>query len=184
MIKFIFSVIGFIIGFILKGIFENWQTLQLTFFNITIIDVAQLLITIMIGCYITYYISNKISTEQKRKEIILNQTEEFAQSIREIYKTTCEYIAKPTNEKARIILAKFKNASFFIDAIEKKLTKKILKHHITNCQFQFLSLKASITDVPFMAKDSKFCDKDIANINEIYKRLYFAVDEFKFKIYT
>lgn len=178
--------VGCVIGFICNGVFINWHILQNTFYNeIKATDIAQLVITVFFGLYITNYINTKTSNNQKQKDIIINQTDQLLSLIKTIYKKTCDYMHNPEAQKEQEILHKFKNANIVLDQIINKL--KIKKFNLSSsgeCLSLYFKFKEHVTDSPFKSNKPAFDEYRVEKIYDSYVKLFCTLDNIKFSIYS
>jgi hypothetical protein len=176
---------GLLVGFILTGTLKVWSIVCNTFYDIKITDIAQLLVTAIIGIYVAYYINIRTGNEQKQKEIILELVEEFAESIKKIHTDMNDYIKAPKQEKAQNILRLFKTSSIFLSILLKKTDIKPFKGKCkNNCKELFYDFKACVTEVPFNTTKPNFSYSAEAETHQSYSNLVGEIYNLKLNIYS
>jgi len=158
----LFLIIGFIC-FLSGALWAKWATVEPTFFQIKITDIAQVIFPLVIAILITYFLNKLMSSTIHQREIMVKLLEQIEDKIRCIFENGNAYISNhqtstPTPQKLaeeRKIRGFIKHASselsIFFDVFNKydfvnKRDKDLL---INRMKSNFLNIKIALTDLPF-----------------------------------
>jgi len=184
LISFIFLLIGFFIGVIIS----KWNYLKDIFYEIKLIEIIELLSSIIITLIVGYFITNKINLLSKRNDIIHNLFIKYQESFTEIYNEFNDYIKQPNEYKFNILLSSFKKSSVILNMIINAKKNKIcnldqFEEDINKIKKKFREYKILITDDPMGQYSEKFSSDKINRISIIYQELMFLTFDIMIKLH-
>ena len=145
--KLIFFTLGFL-SFYIIAVIPKWEKISTNFFDIRLIEIVQVLTTLFIAIFITYFINKQINNELRKKEILNTLFEKSHILLKDILTLSLTYINNPEEESEQKIKLLFQEVSKLISII-KKADNNLNKSNSSNLRKYFLSFKKSITDTPF-----------------------------------
>lgn len=178
--NFLIVVVGFLsffLGTLLGCLFPSWCRGKSSFFDIKLIEIIQLCVTILIAITVSYFISGKIGRDLKKRDIIDDLILKIQTNLGETLSLGYDYINKPEKVKERKVIINFKNLSMLLGIMSdvKKLDSKLLDYD-ESFHGGFLKFKETITDTPFGQKKPTYSsdrvDKIQEKFNVLSKRLY------------
>ncbi len=184
MFKNILIILMFLFGIVVGTVMPNWISVKAKFYDIRLIELIQLFITIIVAVFITYLISTRISYNIKKKEMHYDFISKFQDLLTDIIQNGYNYIDKPDNQKERIIKRLFKDANIRV-GIMININNADKKFCIDASFYsEFVKLKETLTDTPFGQKLPKYSEDKIKHIEDQYGLLMNKIYECKLKLYS
>ena len=181
---------GILIGIIIERVFsQNLINRPQEFYNARLFEILQLISTIVIAVFVTYYIKISTSHALKQKEILYELLSNFQNQLNDIVKLGYDYVNSHSLEEQRRIIIMFKNLSILLGIISEAKKPKNVLPIIDDRSFHlsFIKLKKSITDKPFSKHstlNSENSEKMITQIQQSYSRLLSVLYKCKLNLYS
>lgn len=175
------------IGFLLACCILKWFEIKAFFFHITITDILEIFVTIIIVAIVTNILSNKINMALRKRDFILEIFNKFQNELIEIFTFGTKYMNEPIKDIEKKIVSKFKDASISLNLIHDILDSKNIKcKRFTYEIFRsdFSCLKVTLTDSPFGEKDAKYSKEKIDKFEKLYKKIIKNLFECKIDLYS
>lgn len=182
----ILLVLGVLMGIPVGVIITNWPTTSTTFFEIRLVQIIQLVLTVLLAVFIAYIVQSSVRKDLRRLEMISEVINTFQNMINEIFNLGDSYIRKPNREKQREILGALKKAgnklSVIKDMKEHTAGRKFIKYegHLTK---DFWAFKRALTESPFGAKHPKYKPEDYRKFQSKYMLLSGRLHKTMFTLY-
>ena len=176
----------FIIGVISACLYLKWGVIKPHFFEFTILDLLQLVLSVIIAFFLTIFVGNHLSNRQSQKSILHDQINTLEKKISQILEVSTKYMKSPTENGAREALALFKEARakyYFIKAFSSK--HHICKDTIFDTEFEkgVIHLRSILTSKQFLTETPSYDEKTIRKFLEKYESILNKLTEYKLKIY-
>lgn len=175
-----------LIGILFGVLISKWATIRCTFYDIKITDVLHILVTIIIAFFVTYLISDKLNNNVGKRELLLGLFDKLQANIQSIFDNGIDYMRTPQEQKARSILATFKNTNNLLDFIKKICNSKKFDNSIFDNTLieDIRNLKAILTESRFLTENPKYDEDTIKSFNEIHDKIVLKIYNSKINIYT
>jgi hypothetical protein len=179
------GILIFVVGVLSGCILTSWGWISQLFFQVKLIEVIQLFVTILIAIIVGYFITGGIARGLKKRDVISDLISKIQNNLSVTLSLSYEYIKTPDSEKERRVLINFKNLSMLIGIATdvSKIDNALLDHHKA-LHNDFLRFKEAVTDTPFGQKEPNYSSKRTDSVQEgfnaISKRLY----EYKISLYS
>ncbi|NKE71858.1 hypothetical protein [Candidatus Manganitrophus noduliformans] len=180
-IAFVFLMMGIAIG----SAISYWNLINSSFFQVRMLEIVQLTVTVSIAVFVTYFINSKINHEIKKKEMLNDLISRFQNHLTDVVDLGYDYMENPNKEKERSIIRKFKNLGVLLSIIKdiKTSEDESLKYDET-LYLDYIKLKGSITDTPFGQKGPKYSEEAKRKVEDHYCSLLNRLYECKLKLYS
>lgn len=157
------------------------------FYDITLLQIIDLLVKIILGISVAFLISKKVNYLLRKKELMISCVSEYEKQIVLPYDLFLSLSIKPSSAKQRDVLAAFRRASNALEVF-RELTVDIsepqLKSMAKDCYTDFLRLKTAITDTPAgLTKDVHPGDVKIQNVEKAFGEAKKGILKCKLQIY-
>lgn len=172
----IYLLVGLLAGGIITVSITKWSFLKDDFFKIKLIEILQIITTLSIALFITFFIGTKINYDIKKKEIFVGLLERFKKDLSEVFSLINEYIniekddMMQTRGEEKKILVKFTELSCTLAIIVDPRYKDLIKEQEYLLK-AFIQFKAVVTDNPFGSQKTKFLKGKDSVISEKYRYL-------------
>jgi hypothetical protein len=179
------SLLAFSLGTLFGCVFTSWCRIKDSFFDIRLLEIIQLSITILIAIIVSYFISGKIGRDLKKRETINDLISKIQGSLNEVLSCGYEYIGKPERAIGRKIIIIFKNLSMLMSIISeiRKLDSKTLNYDET-LHMEFVKFKEAITDTPFGQKNASYSSDRIDKIQDKFNLLSKMLFDCKIRLFS
>lgn len=180
------ALIFLIIGFLTGAVYVNWCNVSHTFFNITITDLAQIGLTLIIAIFITYLINRRASKEFKRSEIVLDIIERTIDRINKIFENGIMYMRNNKINTEPDLLGDHKKLGSLISLLNdlnKKYKISGIKKDLELLKKEYFSFKRLLTDSPFGENKRKYDKSIIGKYEDQYLSLIRLLYIMKMNIY-
>lgn len=179
-------ILGVLVGIPIGVIIINWGIAGSSFLEVKLIQILELLLTILIAVFVVYFINSLVNRDLKKRDILFDLINAFQDRIAEIFTLGNNYIKQPDLEKERTIKSSFKAARILLSVIKDikkdELVEKILEDdRLVN---HFLEFKISLTDSPFGEKQPAYSESDLKEFQHRYEILSGDLYRCKLKIYS
>jgi hypothetical protein len=151
-----------------------------SFFQFKLTDVLQIATTLIVGVFVSYFLSKRTSHEFRRREIYSQLLDRIQRAVESMYAAGGKYIDTPDPTLQKKVVASLKSVGIVLT---------ILRSMRTTCDFadlqktesaivsRFIKTKAALTDSPFgqagasytVSKRNAFHQEYQLLLNEIYK---------------
>lgn len=179
------AIICLFLGILIGSIFPTWYYFKTSFYDVKLIEIVQIVVTILIAFFATYFISSKINNNVKKREIASELLLKFQDNLTNVLELGYEYIALPDDIKRKKIVNMFKKASMLLGIIidVKKKNKSLIKYEESFYE-DFLKFKDALTDTPFGQKTPKYSEERIVQLHDNYEVLLKKLYECKINLYS
>ena len=164
---------------------KHWAKIEPNFYNVSITDLVQIGVTLLVAVFITYLIKVRTDLDLKRYEIMSNAVDELRAKFDCIFEMCCHYIQSKTKEEEAKMRQEMKNASILVDIILRLRRKNGLhgeRGFEETCKRGFFAFKKAITDSPFAGR-GKYTDAQISHIYSKYHELIHILYCYKLSLY-
>lgn len=179
--------VSLLIGSIFGILISKWTLINPTFWNMKITDIVHILVTIIIACFVTNLINDKLNNNIRKRELLLELFDKLNVNIQSIYDNGNDYMRASQPQLGRSILATFKNTNNLLDFIKKvSSSKKICNHTIFDDTLieNIRYLKAILTESRFLTENPNYDEDTIKSFNEIHDKIVLKIYNSKINIYT
>ncbi len=149
------AVFGYLIGFLLVKWGKNFPR----FLEVSIGDILQLLVTVILATGVAVWIKRKSSREEHRSQLLLDLIGGFHKDIDKIFDLGTRYMDSMSPNLQRSVLRQFKSSScqlrliFDVHEMEHLSADEAV---CTSLWLKFLSFKKNLTDDPFMQQGKTY----------------------------
>ena len=186
--KFLIIIIGilcFFLGTLFGCLLPSWGRIGPFFFDIKLIEIIQLSVTILIALTVSYFISGRIGRDLKKRDLVSDLVSRIQSSLSETLSLSYEYINKPDKEKGKKVIINFKNLSMLLGIMSDvmKSDEKLLDYE-DSLHGDFLKFKEAVTDTPFGQKKPVYSSDRIDKVQERFNVMSKRLHECKMKLYS
>jgi len=164
-----------------------WNSIKCSFFTFSLMDILNVISTILIGIVVTYYFSYTFSNSAKRLEIIVENLNSFQDYYVNIITTISNLNKKKiSRELKQHLLRLFKFASNESYNLKKYLLieiddKEFLNKNFSEIDEEHITLKEIITDAPF--EINQITENDIKYSTEHFYIIKQKIQQIKLHLY-
>ena len=167
--KWVGVVMAFACGMLVGCIFDHYAlcgaTLPSRFYDITLVDILDILLKLCIAVFITAAVSKRLSHEARRREIQAECIGTYEQGLDSLYDSFSQYCKAPSKELSQEVLRRFKASGMLLSLAVTICQSKRRRKTSVDLEKDFLSLKAAVTDSPFGTERTSV--KDTARLDKI-----------------
>lgn len=175
------------------GFFLSWDkvlvayqklTLQ-SFFEIRLIEIVQLSVTILLAILVSYIINSITRFQIKKKDILIELASHFQNTLNDLLEISYDYIENPDREKEGRVRRMFRNTGILLSSF-KDIGQKNNAFIDSDGTFinLFLNLKIYITDSPFGTEKPDYSEQVIDKIRLTYTLMLTKLYEYKLNLYS
>ncbi len=183
----IFIFIGFVIGILTHSIFCHYDLIKPTFWSFSIIDLLSLIVYSSIAIYVAFYLQNRYSDIQIKKNLFLGVAGDIAKIFEDELAFLQEFmITNYGTEKEKIkvllILRKINNKIYILEQHKIGFNKDVEKF-VEEIKSYYSEIKTIITGRDEFIKTKTFSEE---NVNRVLKNSYdiiFKLDQVKLSIF-
>jgi len=181
-----FLACGMLIGIPLGVIITNQCALSSVFLEVKLIQLIQLLMTLLIAIFLTYFINMLVNRDLKKSDIVCNLIDTYQNKLSDIFILGESYFQNADYEKQREIISSLKTASILLSIIiELKMDKHNKKFiNYDGLWNDFIKFKIILTNSPFGEKNPKYSLEVIYNFESKYKLISGKLYNCKLKLYS
>lgn len=142
---FIISI-AFSFGILITSLFLNKPLIENNFFNFRLIELIRLLIMLFLGYFVAYWVSLKINSMQKKKDLCLRLINEGNTILSEQKDKTVSFMEQNKKSEGKLILSGFRrlnNKIYTIETICEKIDKNLSTDALSE---EFIKLKSQFGD--------------------------------------
>lgn len=162
-----------------------WGDVKADFFKYNLIDVIQVIITIIIGSYITSRLTIKSANDLKQKEISFDLFSNLQEKTESAFILGESYIQNPNDCEPKRITQEMRKLSNQIDLIKKLKTKKNnFEEKVNNIENNFFKFKAALTGGGFGQNNPTYNSEEILQFKNSYDIIIKTIYEIKIQIYS
>jgi len=181
---FVVFVVGCFIGATAIIFLDCYDMVKPTFWEFSFVDVLHLIVYSLIAIYVAYYLKNRFSDQQMKKNVFLGIVNDI-QNILEKELANIESFMKKPNEKMKIrtiLTLKKINNKIHVLEINDKGFDPILKRLLEDIMGDYINIKRSVTDDDFGTPRS-FTQENMNKMFLYSYKLIFSLDKFKSSIF-
>jgi len=186
--RFLIVVVGilcFSLGILFGCLLPSWCRIGPFFFDIKLIEIIQLCVTILIAITVSYFITGGIGRDLKKRDLISDLVSRIQSSLSETLGLSYEYINKPDKEREKKVIINFKNLSMLLGIMSdvRKSDEKLLDYD-ESLHGDFLKFKEAVTDTPFGQRKPVYSSDRIDKVQERFNVMSKRLQECKMKLYS
>ena len=163
-------------GTVMGCLLAMWCNVGQTFYRMRLIELVQLLMTIILAFVIGYFVTRNVGRDLKRREMLSELVSKVQNELSALFRMGNEYIEGPDKKKGKRILIMITNISMLLSVVQK--AAKLLGEDDSeeSIHQDFIMFKKALTDTPFGKEKENYSEEMVNTIEERYnvlcKRLY------------
>jgi hypothetical protein len=151
-----------------------------SFYQFKLTEVLQILTTLIVGFFVTYFLSKRTSNEFRRREIYFQLLERIQKTIEDVYSVGAEYVDNPNSVLERRVLGSLKSVGIVLSTLRSMRAAcdfTDLQKSESVIVSRFIKMRAALTESPFgqvgtpysQSRKNAFQQEYQLLLNEIYK---------------
>lgn len=171
-------------GTVIGCLLPMWCHVGQTFYSMRLIELVQLLVTIILAFVIVYFVTRNVGRDLKRREMLSELVSKVQNELSALFRMGNEYIEEPDKKKGKRILIMIKNISMLL-AIVQKGAKLLAEDESEEWIYQdFIMFKKALTDTPFGKEKPDYSEEMVNTIEERYNVLCKGLHGLRLRIYS
>lgn len=183
--------IGLLAGFFFHVFLSRWPVISENFYKFSLTDLLQVIVTLIITIFGAYYLTEKLQSSLKVKEIFLSMLNDLHATVQSAYDYSAAYVDKPNADLTVKILGAFKKIrqTYWHICEIKKNHPNLTSYSIGNDFFYdevrecIKEFDRSVTGEQFATTNPKYSIEQIVSIESVYSRLNQKIYDFKLKLF-
>lgn len=181
------AILFFLFGFVLGGVISQWEVVRISFFQVKITDIIQIILVIVVGCFIAYKINLKFRKELRKIDIAYEYLKILQERIVSVFNMGRSYMDDPSCLDTKLILNEMRLLSCQISLVEGIVNKTKLTGVvpiIADVVSIYIEFKGVLTGGSFGVSQPTYHIDDVTKYDTLYQRLMDKIFEAKVELYN
>ena len=176
-----------LVGVVTGALLSKWTTIEATFWAFTLVDVANLLLTLAIAFIVTNIVTEKLNNSVRKRELVLDVLDKLLEMVKVCHDAGLAYMRKPEDTDGRFILSSYKKIDNMIAFVQRLKDRSIISCRpiLDNSVIDKVrEHKTILTDKQFLTHSPSYDAEIVKQLEDKYSEIQLKLIDCKISLFS